>query len=176
MKGAKGATRTFAAVALISAAVFGFWTRWESAHSNRLIAPAAPRSALVGLRLNEGAVVEEVVSEAGEDGIRLRLADCADPAFLFPLPIGWVSSAQSLDRSFAPSGYRAIQIYRDKIQYDNSRLNLIFEYVLARIAAMRSTKIADTDRFYVRIYMGSHCHVDQGVLIGWANTVVGNWL
>jgi hypothetical protein len=81
-----------------------------------------------------------------------------------------------LDRSFAPSGYRAIQIYRDKIQYDNSRLKLILEYVLARIVAMGSAKIADADRLYVRIYVGARCHVDQGVLIGWANTVVSNWL
>jgi hypothetical protein len=176
MRGANTATRTFAVVALVSAALFGLWARWEGAQGNRLVAPATPRSALVGLRLNDGAVVDEIVSEAGDDGVRLRLADCADPAFLFPLPIGWVSTAESLDRSFAPSGYKAIQIYRDKIQYDNSRMNLIYEYVLARIAAMGSAKIADADRLYVQIYIGAHCHVDQGVLVDWANTVLGNWL
>jgi hypothetical protein len=176
MKGENRAARTFASVALILAAVFGFWTRWESAQGNGFKAPAAPRSALVGLRLNEGAVVDEVVSEAGGDGIRLRLVDCADPAFLFPLPIGWVSTAESLDRSFAPLGYRPIQVYRDKIQYGNSRLNLIYEYVLARLAAMGSGKIADGDRLYVQIYIGAQCHVDRGVLVDWANAVVGNWL
>jgi hypothetical protein len=176
MRGANCVARTFAVVALVSAALFGFWTRWESAHGNRLRAPVGPRNALVGLRLNDGAVVDEVVSEAGDDGVRLRLANCPDPAFLFPLPIGWVSTAESLDRSFAPLGYRAIQVYRDKIQYDNSRLNLIYEYVLARIAAMGSAKIADAGRLYVQVYIGAHCHVDQVVLVDWANTVVGNWL
>jgi hypothetical protein len=175
MRGANRVARTFAVVALVSAALFGFWARWESAEGDRLKAPAA-RSALVGLRLNDGAVVDEIVSEAGDEGVRLRLADCADPAFLFPLPIGWVSTAESLDRSFASSGYRAIQIYRDKIQYDNSRLNLIYEYVLARIAAIGSARIADADRHYVQIYVGAHCHVDQSVLVDWANTVVGDWL
>ena len=171
---ANSVTRMFTVVALITAALFGFWTRWESAQVNRLKGPSS-RSALAGLRLNDGAVVDEVVSEPG-DGVRLRLAQCPDPVFLFPLPIEWVSTAEDLDRSFGSSGYRTIDIYRDKAKHNFSRINLIYEYVLARIVAVGSGETSTADRFYVQAYIGAHCQVDETALVGWANTVVAYWL
>jgi hypothetical protein len=171
---ANSVTRMFTVVALIAAALFGFWTRWESAQVNRLKAPSS-RSALAGLRLNDGAVVDEVVSEPG-DGVRLRLAQCPDPAFLFPLPIEWVSTAEDLDRSFRPSGYRTIDIYRDKSKQNFSRINLIYEYVVARMAAVGGGGTSAADRFYVQAYIGANCQVDDSALVGWANTVVAYWL
>ena len=169
------ATRMFTMVALIASALFGLWTRWESAKVNRVNAPAASRSALTGLQLNDGAVVDEVVFNPGDDRVRLRLAECPDPAFLFPLRIGWVSTAEGLDRSFAASGYKTFDIYRRKIKPQFNRINLIYEYALARITAMGSAEFVAGDRLYVRAYVGAHCRVDQSVLLDWANTIVAYW-
>lgn len=123
------------------------------------------------LRLNDGAVVDEVVSEPG-DGVRLRLAQCPDPVFLFPLPIEWVSTAEDLDRSFGSSGYRTIDIYRDKAKHNFNRINLIYKYVFTSIVAISSGEISAAERFYVRAYIGAHCEVNETALVGWAKTVV----
>jgi hypothetical protein len=172
---ANNVARMFTVLALIAAALFGFWTRWQSAQVNSLRAPAS-RSALTGLQLNDGAVVEEVVSELGDERVRLRLAQCPDPAFLFPLRIEWVSTAESLDRSFAGSGYKTFDVYQGKIQPEFTRVNLIYKYVLARIAAMGSAEFPASGRFYVQAYIGAHCHVDQSALVDWARAVLAYWI
>ena len=84
------ATRAFALAALVAAALFGSWTRWE----NRRDKPSSSLNALVGLRLPDGAVVDEVSSESVR-GVRLRLAECHAPAFLFLIPIESASTAEA---------------------------------------------------------------------------------
>jgi hypothetical protein len=161
-------TRAFALAALIAAGVAGFLTRWESLKAEP---PRSPSSldALVGLELNDGAVVDQVLTQP-TDGVRLRLAECRDPAFLFPLPIEWVSTAETLTRALASPDRRMIDVYRGEIQRDWRPVNRIFDYVKANVRSMGgATPNADS---YVRVYLGAHCQVDERLLVDWANTVL----
>ncbi len=169
-----GKTRVIALVALTAALLVGSWTRWESAQAER--SQAAPsKDALLGLRLNDGATVDDFVSDPG-DGVRLRLDSCDGAAFLFPLRIDWVSTAEGLDRSFASSDYRTIDIYRGQIRREWGRFDRIYDYVKANLAAIGSGATPAADRLYVRIYVGAHCQAADGVLVDWANTVLAHWV
>jgi len=161
-------TRTFALAALIAAALAGSLTRWESLKAKP---PRAPSSldALLGLQLQDGAVVDQVLTQP-TDGVRLRLAECRVPAFLFPLPIEWVSTAATLTRAFASPDHKMIDVYRGKIQRDWRPVNRIFDYVKATVSSMGGAT-PDADR-YVRVYLGAHCQVDERLLIDWASTVL----
>ncbi len=105
-------TRAFALAALVAAALAGFLTRWESLKAEP---PRALSSldALLGLQLHDGAVVDQVLTQP-TDGVRLRLAECREPAFLFPVPIEWVSTAETLTRAFASQDHKMIDVYRGK--------------------------------------------------------------
>jgi hypothetical protein len=120
-------TRAFALAALIAAALAGSSTRWESLKAKP---PRTTSSldALLGLQLQDGAVVDQILTQP-TDGVRLRLAECRDPAFLFPLPIEWVSTAETLTRAFASPDHKMIDVYRGKIQRDWRYVNRIFDYV-----------------------------------------------
>jgi hypothetical protein len=169
-----GKARVFAVVALTAALLVGSWTRWESAQAERSQV-ALSKDALRGLRLNDGATVDDVLSDPG-DGVRLRLDRCDDAAFLFPLRIDWVSTAEGLDRSFASSRYRAIDIYRSRIRHEWSRVDRIYDFVKANLAAMGNGATPAADRLFVRIYVGAHCQVADGDLVDWANAVLGYWV
>jgi hypothetical protein len=127
------------------------------------------------MRLPDGAVVDEVSSESVR-GVRLRLAECHAPAFLFLIPIESASTAEVLSRSFTPLDYKMIDVYRGEIQQEWSHVNRVFNYVLARAEAVYWTKSQDADAFYVRIYISGDCQPETHVLIGWASTVLAQWL
>jgi hypothetical protein len=165
-------TRAFALAALIAAALAGSLTRWESLKANP---PRSPSSldALLGSELQDGAVVDQVLTQP-TDGVRLRLAECRDPAFLFPLPIEWVSTAETLTRAFASPDYKMIDVYRGKIQRDWRPVNRIFDYVKANVSSMGgTTPDADT---YVRVYLGVHCPEEERMLVDWVSTVLAHSL
>ena len=165
-------TRAFALAALIAAAFAGSLTRWESLKAKP---PRAPSSldALLGLQLPNGAVVDQVLTQPA-DGVRLRLAECSDAAFLFPLPIEWVSTAEALTRAFASPDHKIIDVYRGKIQRDWRHVNRIFDYVKATVGSMGGPT-SDAGN-YVHIYLGAHCQVDERQLVDWASTVLAHSL
>jgi hypothetical protein len=165
--------RWFTAIALIAAAAMGLWTRLEAAQVGGRGAPPA-RDALVGLQLNDGTVIEKVLSDPA-DGVQLRPAECFDPAFLFPLRIDWVSSADVLQQSFKRSGYEFIDVYHDEIQTNSSRISRIYRYVMANISAMNSGVIPNRDRFHVQIYIKPYCNVNEKIILNWASAVLSVW-
>jgi hypothetical protein len=165
-------TRALTLAALIAAALAGSLTRWESLKAKPPRVPSFPDASL-GLQLQDGAVVDQVLTQPTE-GVRLRLAECRDPALLFPLSIEWVSTAEILARAFAPPDYKMIDVYRGKIQRDWRPVNRIFDYVKTTVGSMGGAT-PDADR-YVRVYLGAHCQVDERLLIDWASTVLAHSL
>jgi hypothetical protein len=167
-----GLTRGFALATLIAAGLAGSLTRWESL---KVISPRSPSSldALLDSELEDGAVVDQIMTQP-TDGVRLRLAECRDPAFLFPLPIEWVSSAEVLTHAFASPGYELVDVYRGKVRRDWSPANRIFDYVKTRVGSMGGAT-PDTDR-YVRVYLGAHCQVDERLVVDWATTILAHSL
>jgi hypothetical protein len=166
-------TRWFAATALVAAAVMGLWMRLETAQVEGP-SPSPTRDALVGLQLNDGAVIEKLLSDPA-DGVRLRPVECFDPAFLFPLPIDWVSTSVVLQQSFKSSGYNFVDVYRGEIQTDSPRSSRIYYYIIANILSMRSGVVPNLDRFHVQIYIKPQCNVNEKVLLNWANAVLSIW-
>jgi hypothetical protein len=165
-------TRAFAFAALIAAALAGACTRWESLKAKP---PGAPSSldALLGLQLRDGAVVDQVLTQP-TDGVRLRLAECREPAFLFPLQIEWVSTADTLSRAFASPDHKMIDVYRGRIQRDWRPVDRIFDYVKANVSSMGGAT-PDAGR-YVRVYLGARCQVDERLFIYWASAVLAHSL
>jgi hypothetical protein len=158
--------RAIALVALISAALFGGWTRWEE----RRDTPPTSLNALetlVGLRLNDNAVVEEVSSHPVE-WVRLRLEECSAPTFLFLIPIESSSTPEVLTRSFASSGYKMVDVYRGEIQQEWNSVNRVFNYIKAAVAAIGRT----TDQIYVRIYVRADCQMEERFFIDWASRII----
>jgi hypothetical protein len=166
-------TRWFTVTALVAAAVMGLWTRLEIA---QVEGPSASptRDALVGLQLNDGTVVEKLLSDPA-GGVRLRPVECFDPAFLFPLPIDWVSTAEVLQQNFKSSGYNFVDVYHGAIQTDSSRTNRIYYYIIANILSMRSGALPNPDRFHVQVYIKPQCNVNEKVLLNWASAVLSVW-
>jgi hypothetical protein len=156
--------RAIALAALIAAALFGSWTRWEQ-RQDTSPSWSAPE-ALTGLRLPHGAVVEEASSHPVE-WFRLRLEECRAPAFLFLIPIESSSTPEVLTRSFASSGYKVVDVYRGEIQQEWHSVNRVFNYVKAAVAAIGRT----ADQIYVRIYVRSDCQMEEHVFVDWASTV-----
>jgi hypothetical protein len=165
-------TRALALTALIVAALAGSLTRWESLKAEPPRASSSPDT-LLGLQLQDGAVVDQVLTQP-TDGVRLRLEACRDPAFLFPLPIEWVSTAETLTRAFASPDHKMIDVYGGKIQRDWRPANRIFDYVKATVSSMGGAT-PDAER-YVRVYLGAHCRVDERLLVDWASTVLAHSL
>ena len=163
-------TRWFTAIALIAAATMGLWMRLETQQVVRRSASPA-QDALVGLQLNDGTVIEKVLRDPVA-GVQLRPAECFDPAFLFPLPIDWVSTADVLQQRFKSSGYIFIDVYDGEIQTNSSRMSRIYHYVLANISTVSSGFIPNLDRFHVQIYLKPQCIVNERVVTGWASAVV----
>ncbi|HXZ16489.1 MAG TPA: hypothetical protein VEH77_11040, partial [Roseiarcus sp.] len=160
--------------ALVAAALFGSWTRWGNRQDRPSREPSS-LNALVGLRLPDDAVIDEVSSES-VPGVRLRLAECRGPAFLFLIPIESTSTAEVLANSFTSLDYRMVDVYRGEIQPEWNQVNRVYDYVVARAEALYWTKSHDDDGFYVRIYIGADCRPAGHVLIDWANTVLAQWL
>jgi len=157
--------RAIALAALIAAALFGNWTRWE----HRQDTPHGSLNALgalVGLRLHHNAVVEEVSSRPVE-WVRLRLAECRTPVFLFLIPIESSSTPEVLTRSFASFGYKVVDVYRGEIQQEWSSVNRVFNYIKAA-----ATISGTADQIYVRIYIGADCQMEERVFIDWASTAI----
>jgi hypothetical protein len=158
--------RAIALAALIAAALFGGWTRWEQRQNTPPRSPNAVE-ALAGRRLPYGAVVEEASSHPVE-WIRLRLEECRVPAFLFLIPIESSSTPEVLTRSFASSGYKMVDVYRGEIQQEWHSVNRVFNYIKAAAAMIGKT----ADQIYVRIYVHADCQMKEPVFIGWASTVI----
>jgi hypothetical protein len=166
--------RAIALAALIAAALFGSWTRWESRpHTRSGASVARSLDALAGLRLHDGAVVEEVSSRP-TNGVRLRLEKCSIPAFLFLIPIESGSAAEVVDRSFASSGYKMVDVYRGEIQQEWHSVNRVIDYVKTSVGAFGRSNTKD-NQIYARIYTGANCHVEERVLIDWASTAIAHW-
>jgi len=165
-------TRAFALAALIAAALAGSLTRWESLKAKPSRSPSS-LDALLGLQLQDGAVVDQVLTQP-TDGVRLQFAECRDPAFLFPLQIEWVSTAETLTRAFASPDHKMIDVYRGKIQRDWRHLDRISDYVKAAAGSMGGAT-PDADR-YVRVYFAADCQVDERLLVDWASRVLAHSL
>ena len=164
-------TRWF--IALTAAAAIGLWTRLETTQVvGRSASPA--RDALVGLQLNGGAVIEKFLSDPAA-GVRLRPEECFDPAFLFPLPIDWVSTADVLQQDFLSSGYTFIDVYRGAIQTDSSRISRIYRFIIANILSMRSGVVPNQDLFHVQIYIKPQCNVNEKAILNWVSAVLSVW-
>jgi len=129
------------------------------------------QDALVGLQLNDGTVIEKVLRDP-VDGVQLRPAECFDSAFLFPLPIDWVSTAGVLQQRFKSSGYKLFDVYDGEIQTNSSRMSRFYHYVIADISAVGSGLIPNLDRFQVQIYIKPQCIVNETIVVNWANAVV----
>jgi hypothetical protein len=158
--------RAIALAALIAAALFGGWTRWEQRQDT------PPRSlnaleALAGLQLHHGAVVEEVSSHPVK-WVRLHLEECPAPAFLFLIPIESNSTAEVLTRSFASSSYKMVDVYRGEIKQEWHSVNRVFNYIKAATATIGRT----ADQIYVRIYAHADCHIEERILIDWAGAII----
>ena len=167
-------TRAFALVALVAASLIGAWTRWESRQDKPSGEPS-PLNDLVGLRLRDGAVVNEV-SSVPFHGVRLRLTQCRGSAFLFLIPIESTSTAEILNQSFTSSDYEMFDVYRGEIQQEWNQANRVYNYVRARAEAILWTKSQDDGGFYVRIYIGKECQPEAQVLIDWASQFLAQWL
>jgi hypothetical protein len=158
--------RAIALAALIAAALFGGWTRWEQRQDTPPQSLHALK-ALVGHRLPHGAVVEEF-SVLPVEWVRLQLEECRAPAFLFLIPIESSSTPELLTRSFASPDYKMVDVYRGEIRQDWHPVNRVFNYIKAAAAAIGRT----ADHIYVRIYVHADCRMEEHVAVDWASTVI----
>jgi hypothetical protein len=155
-----------AAAALIHA---GARLEWKSATGGEPVAfDARPLS--LGDSIGN-AVVDGVVNKP-LPGVRLRLAQCGNPAFVFPLSILSVSEQQVVDRAYGLPAYRSTDVYRGHVRDGFSHISRITSYVASRAEALWSTEQIISEDRYVRAYVPSDCVVGRDAYVEWAAAVL----
>ncbi len=117
------------------------------------------------------AVIDGVVNEPLE-GLRLRLAQCGDPAFVVPIPILSVAAPQLVDRAYGLPAYRSTDVYRGHIRDGFSHISRITSYVATRATALWPNELTIGDDFYVRAYVPSDCIISTDAYVEWAAAVL----
>ena len=117
------------------------------------------------------AVIDGVVNKP-LTGVRLRLAQCGNPAFVFPISILSVSEQQVVDRAYGLPAYRSTDVYRGHIRDGFSHISRITSYVATRAAALWSTEQIISEDRYVRAYVPSDCIVSTDAYVEWAAAVL----
>jgi hypothetical protein len=116
------------------------------------------------------AVVDGMVSRPLR-GVRLRLPECGNPAFVFPISILSVAQSQLADRAYGFPVYRSTDVYRGQIRDGFSHISRVTSYITARAAALWSGPTISDD-LYVRSYVPSDCVVGRDAYVTWAAAVL----
>ena len=155
-----------AAAALIHA---GARLEWKSAAG---VEPVAFDARPLSLGDSIGNAVIDGVVNKPLPGVRLRLAQCGNPAYVFPISIVSVSEQQVVDRTYGLLAYQSTDVYRGHVRDGFSHISRIASYVATRAAALWSTEqIINEDR-YVRAYVPSDCVVGREAYVEWAAAVL----
>ena len=114
--------------AIAAAAVIHAGTRleWKSAAG---VEPVAFDARPLSLGDSIGNAVIDGVVNKPLTGVRLRLAQCGNPAFVFPLSILSVSEQQVVDRAYGLPAYRSTDVYRGHVRDGFSHISRITSYV-----------------------------------------------
>jgi hypothetical protein len=158
--------------AIAAAGLIGAGTRleWRSAGGLEPVAFDPRRLEMSTGDSIGNAVVDSVVNKPLE-GLRLRLPQCGNPAFVVPIPILSVTDPQVLDRAYGLPAYRSTDVYRGHIRDGFSHISRVTSYITARAAALWSGPTISYD-FYVRAYVPSDCTISTAAYVEWAAAVL----
>ncbi len=168
--------RGIALAILLFIAVLGLATRWMDLFPAPAELPSSSADILSpGLRLSEGAFVERIVRKP-LPGLQLRLSQCSQPAYVFPILIKSAEEPQTVELAFSAADYSSVDVYRGEVRRRFDLQTRLTSYVLARIAKVVATrgldsaayKASDFDLYFVRSLVPKACKDFEAAPIEWA--------